>query len=292
MRPNRSEQSATTDERHGWGWPSRVLALGFQETTRLTTHPLVIAGSLGALALSVAGPWASLAHSASAAYQSYETLTVMPSFLLGPLVFFAANLTASRDRRAGTTDLLTGMPTSTRTRTAAALLAALGPATLTVVVISMTALIYRAFGAQPVRWPTVMELAMQPARVLGAGLLGVMIARWLPRPGSAAIVMVALYGWHLVGPGLADHGASMQAANTVRSFAPFREVLTYGGPNDTIGSYLFFGSIVWHNAYLLCLGAMAATGALLATRGPRRLLLLAGAAAVASAVFCGWRQLP
>jgi hypothetical protein len=280
--------------------PRGNIALARREAVRLTTHPLVVTGCLAAMALSMrlGGLWtATVTSGSSPPFQSFSALTVLPSLVLGPFVFFAANLTASRERRAGTSELLAGTPLSPRARTAAALLAALGPAVLTALIIAVTLLFYHGIGAQPVRWPSVLELTMQPARVLGAGLLGVMVARWLPWPGSAAVTMVLLYAWSNIGPWIATYGTA-DATHTMRSaylwisFAPFREVVTYRDPTLANVSPAFYGSIAWHDAYLLCLGAMAAVGALLATPGPRRPLLTAGTVAVAAAAFSGWRQLP
>jgi hypothetical protein len=218
----------------------------------------------------------------SSPLDDYQGLTMLTALILGPLTFFAANLVASRERRAGSIDTLAGTPITLRSRTAAVLLAVLGPTALTVVLIAATFVTYRALGAHPPRWPTVPELAVPPATVLGAGLIGVMTARWLPVPGGAAVVMIGLVLW-------VQFSSYQMLHETAMSLAPFRELDINDGHGHVTG--YFKGSLSWHIAYILCLDVMAAIGALLATPGRRAPLLAVGAAVVGAAVLTGWVQL-
>jgi hypothetical protein len=156
------------------------------------------------------------------------------------------------------------------------LCAALGPAILTVALVVALVPLYRLLGAVPLRWPGVAELAVQPVRLLGAGLLGVLTARWFPgrvRPVLAACVVIAAMF-------AVDRYAAGGARRTLLVLFPF---------TDLSAGWL---RAEWHLVYLLCLDVLAAVGALLATPGPRRTLLAAGAAAVTATVIAGWSQLP
>ncbi|WP_033345887.1 hypothetical protein [Catenuloplanes japonicus] len=249
------------------------LRLGRWEAARLLRSPLVVLGCLLAQVLCLRALHGS-------ALDHYQAMTLLPGFVLGPVAFFAANLTASRERRAGMTHVVAVVPVDLRQRTAAALVATAGPAALTVLVVVVTVLAHRAMPGPPLVRPGLPELAVPPVTVLAAGQLGVMTARWLPWPGAAASVMLALVLW--------VQGSGAEFRRPVWSaLAPFAELDINAG-----GRIIGFlpVSMPWHVAYLLCLGAMAAVAALLATPGPRRGLLVAGAGAVLAAVLCGWRQ--
>jgi len=260
-------------------------ALGARDIVRLTTHPLVVTATIVSIA------WAAIpavrdstvtSMAPGTALNIYLILAHSPSFLVGPATLFAANLLATRERRAGTGALLTAAPVSVRTRTVSLLLAPLGPAILTTVTAAVQVAAFRALGPAPSRWPTAYELATQPATVIGAGLLGVMVARWLPYPGATAITMFILAASFTTTANL--------GRDTWLSFAPWRDLVITDEHNNILG--YFPGTVAWHVAYLLCLGAMAATAALLATPGPRRGLIAAGLVAVLAAAGTGWAQLP
>lgn len=259
--------------------------LGVQETVRLTKHPLGVAGVLGSVVWS-ANPAlrdsALLRYSPGTSFSVYNSLTVLPTLLLGPTVLFAANLLTSRERRAGTTEILASTPVRTRARTVGLLAAAFGPAILTAVMVAAQVTAFHTFGPRPSRWPTVDELATRPVMVLRAGLLGVMIGRWLPFPGSAAVAVVTL--------GFLNTIAGNLGQDTWLSFVPWRDLVTTDEQGRIIG--YFPGSVRWRVAYLLCLDAMAAIGALPKTPGPKRALFACGLVAAAMAAFTRWSQLP
>lgn len=252
--------------------------LAIQETIRLTTHPLVLVGIAASLL------WSSsyLTNAPDNPFNVYDGLTQLPCLLLGPLTVIAANMVTSRDRRAGTTEVLLTAPISGRRRTCALLLAPAGPTVITVVLVVVQVAVFRGVNIEPSRWPTSAELAIQRVSVLGGGLLGIMLARWTSFPGTAMITLLALFAVY--------HAFSFLDPNTWLSYAPYRD-LRVAGPNATNISY-FVGSMGWHLTYVLLLGAIAAIGALLGTPGPKRGLLVMGACAVAGAVFAGWLQLP
>ncbi|WP_033345883.1 hypothetical protein [Catenuloplanes japonicus] len=259
-------------------FPTLVLAA----TARLIRHPLVPA----ALALSAA--WSLIpavrdsslmASAPGTPLNVFLVLTHVPSMPLGVAVLFAANLLATRDRRAGTAELLAAVPVPLRRRTAAALLAVLAPAVLTGCFTAVQMIIFHRYGPQPARWPSLGELAVQPATVLGGGLLGVAVARLAPWPGAAAATLAGLVGAFTL--------PASAGRQELLSLAPWREMAV----QDDAGvvSYLP-GSPGWHAAYLCCLGGLAAIAALLATPGPRRHLLLSAAVAVTATVVTGCAQ--
>lgn len=276
--------NTATHSRRGSARVQVARHLGASEIVRLTTHPLVVVGVVASLAWAAtpAGRESPYINQAPGTpYNVYLGLTILPSFLLGPLTLFAANLLASRERRAATTEILAPAPTPARTQTLGLLIAPLGPAALAAVIAAAQVAGFRAFGLTPSRWPTIAELAIHPAMVLGGGMLGVAVARWLPIPGAAAITMLLLVGTYPAGAAF--------GRDSWMSFAPLMDL---AATEDFQHITYFPGSVAWHVAYLLCLDAMAAIAALLATPGPRRALLAAGAGTALAAAAAGWAQLP
>jgi len=250
------------------GWRV-VAALGRQETVRLTRHPLILSGAILATALSMES-----LREHNPLYD-YQGLTMNQSFVMGPMILIAANLITRRELRAGTRQLIAATPVTERRRLAGLLCAAAGPALLTAVLIMLTATLYRLLGADPVWWPDITEYAVQPVRLLGAGLLGVMIARWLADPIRPAL-LACVVAVAMIVVSRSDNAMLRTALSALFVF------------NDLHAKAFDVG---WHVGYLLCLDAMAAIGALLATPGPRRALCAVGAVSVAGAVFTGWAQL-
>ncbi|WP_033345884.1 ABC transporter permease [Catenuloplanes japonicus] len=244
-------------------------ALALREAARLLRHPLVLAGTVLAIGMS-----AESARLTEPLYV-YQGMTMVQSFCLGPMVIVAAFRAAGRERRAGTAELIAVTPYGARRRVRALLCAAAGPAVLTAVIVGATPILYRYAGAVPLRWPGLAELAVQPVRLLGAGLLGIMAALWLPLRGAPA--------------------AALCLAGTVMAVV---NAYTHGTLRLTLAALFPFGDLAdgwsdpaWHVAYLGCLCALAACGALLATPGPRRRPLLCATAAGAGAAVTGWLQL-
>jgi hypothetical protein len=264
------------------------LALGAAETRRLLTHPLVLLGGAAAFVAAIAWLWngqrSDVVTIDSSPIVDFGGQLNTLSLILGPATLFAGNLSASRERRGRTGELLTACPTGARARTLAALVAVVAVGVATLLLSALISLSYTWLGAAPARWPTPAELAVQPIGVLGAGLLGVMTARWMPWPGAAFAVLIVIYSWCAVGLVL------VPTTDTWAELAPYYQMYWQDQPGDPMR--YFAGSVPWHDGYLLCLGAMAAIGALLATPGPRRTLLLSGAGAVVAAAVTGWLQLP
>jgi hypothetical protein len=238
-----------------------VCALGYQSGLRLTRHPLVLSGTALAAYLILE---TLREHNPVYTYQSF---TITLSFAMGPMIIVAAYLMTGREHRAGSGDLVTAAPMPERTRVAAVLLGCAGPAALSAGLVVATLALYLLRHAEPLRWPGPAELAIQPVRLLGAGLLGVMVARWF-RGWPQLLVAVCLVTLALVA---VDRFVTGPAREVVLATIPFHDLVQH----QIIPT--------WNVAYLLSLDAMAVIGALLATPGRRRGLLAAGAIAVSTA---------
>lgn len=245
--------------------------LGSSELRRLVRHPVFLGG------LAFVAVTAGLEGTPEPRV-AYSMVTGAAVFFLGPFAFFAANLLASRDRRSRADEWLAALPAGRRNRTAGALVACLGPAAFAAVVTVALVAAFTWAGRLP-HTPPILEIATVPLCVLGGGLLGVMVARWAPWPGAAALVMVALVAFHvrLSGDWLLL-GAYVEFARWGDAFGAWAGVID--------------GSRAWHAVYLAALCAMAAIGALLVDSRRKLPVFLLGVAVTALAVLAGWAQLP
>jgi hypothetical protein len=205
-----------------------------------------------------------------------DFLGIVGLLWFGPATFFAANLVASSARRGHADSQLAAAPTGAQARTFAICLAVLGPAAVAAGFAAVLWLVEHAGttldGAQGPG-----ELAALPLCTLGAGLLGVAVARWLPWRGAALLVMLALVAW-VVAVGNRDD---------LRWIGPWS---VSQGFFDDPG--LAAGSQGWHAVYLLGLGLLAAVAALLRYPSHRRPLLALGAALWIGTLAACWAQLP
>jgi hypothetical protein len=128
----------------------------------------------------------------------------------------------------------------------------------------------------PVLWQ---HVAAQALALLGAGVLGVAVARLLPWPGLPLLVAVALVAANLW---VADHWPYL---------GPYTEFVRWPS-NDADLPAREPGSAGWHLLYLVALVALAAAGALLPVARRRWAPFLAGAAAGTAVLLAGWLQLP
>jgi hypothetical protein len=248
------------------------VVLGATEVRRVVRHPVFL-GCLAFIAITAGvdlrpGP-----------REAYSVVTGVASFFIGPFTFFAANLLASRDRRHRTEEWLSALPAGSQQRTAASLLACFGPVGIATL---LTLVAYVGFSAAGifVRDPHPLELLSGPLCVLGGGLLGVMVARWAPWPGAAALVMVALVAVHV------------SLSERLRLLGAYVEFARYAETNLSDWAGVIDGSRGWHVVYVAALCAMAATGALLVDARRRLPVLAVGGVFTACAVVAGWAQLP
>ena len=253
-----------------------VAVLAAAEGRRIVRHPLALCALAGVA-------WALLSGHGTPR-DSFEVVVTMPTYFYGVGVYFAANLVASRDRRAGGVELLAPTPVPEPTRVAAQCLGALLPALLTLGMVLATHLWYLDagyYGAAPVdATPSGWHLLQPAVTVLGAGLLGVMVARWAPHPLAAAAGMLAMVATNLA---LAAESRGLRPLGTFTDWARWSDSGAWVGLHD--------GSIRWHLGYLLLLCAMAATGAQLPTARSRVRVLAVGGVLTAAAAVVGWAQL-
>jgi hypothetical protein len=255
-------------------WPVPVV-LGLHEGRRIALHPLALVGA----AITVA---VQLSQADAGPRDAFEVVVGAPTFFYGVLVFFAAHLVASRDRRAGTGELLAPLPSGAAARVAGLCLAALVPALLCAACVLVADGSAEAAGRYAVD-PTAWHLAQPPLTVLGAALLGTMVARLTAVPGVALLVMVAMV---LVDAWL---DARPEDVGLLATYVTWPE---YGTGADTAWWGIQAGSAAWHTAYLAGLCAMACAGAFLREARRPWLPLTAGAVATACTVTAGLAQLP
>lgn len=209
-------------------------------------------------------------------YEKYSGVTGLLVFYLGPLAFFAANLVASSERRSGADEWTPALPMTPARRTTALLLACLLPAGVT---LGLDLVLFSVVGQPDVILPVhLSHLASVPLLVLGAAVLGVAVARLLPWPGAALLVMVGLVAANLW------TSSRQPYLGLYVDFADWTDTDAVPG--------LLPGSGPWHLAYLAGLVGLAACGAFL--RDVRRpwIPVLGGAACGVLVLVAGVAQLP
>jgi hypothetical protein len=210
---------------------------------------------------------------------------------LGVGTFVAANLTARRDARSGTVELLDPLPAPAAVRTAAQLAAVAAAALVAVVAVAVTFIVVTALGGPEVRFtggirqrpPSFPELAQGPLAVAVLGLAGVAVGRLVPIPLVAPVLAGILV-------------FSMWPEGQLRWFAPVvNPALTVPGgywPHPEIAPRTELvgfdvASLGWHLLYLGGLGALAASLALARHRLTPTSVSLAALTFAAAAVAGG-----
>src|SRR5436305_1001497 len=165
--------------------PQRTaIPLALAEGRRLVLHPLTVVG----LALTIVVTLLSL-HRAPGT--TFDAVTAAPTFYFGVFVILAANLIATRDGRSGAIEMLTPAPTPTVRRTLALIIAAAFPAGCCAVIVLLADAYLRAAGRYVVA-PSGWYLAQSPLTIFGAGLLGILVARWLPYRAAPYLVVITV----------------------------------------------------------------------------------------------------
>jgi hypothetical protein len=207
----------------------------------------------------------------------YGTIFVAVAFFAPLIVLFAANLVASSARRSRAEEMLNVTPTTDARRTLAMCLGiALPLAAVGAVAAAGMALIDSVNDIRPEDVQTAGELAQLPFILAGAGLLGVLGARWLPFTGGALITFVAATLGALVVFRRFDSGSWWMWWSTTTGFEEAPTVTVPGEP--------------WlHAAYLAGLCACATIAAVYRTQRTR--LALVGGPVLAATLALGWLQL-
>jgi hypothetical protein len=212
--------------------------------------------------------------------------------LYAPLTVISANRVAAATFRRQVREPLDTTPVDARQRTIGAILGRLrGPVLVGVagmVVMSIAAPLTAPKAGDPangIYGRGVLEHLQVPVLVLGAGLLVIALARWVPVPGALPLVVLTL--WFGTGAlyAPADAGGVVHAPTW---FAPW---ITWAAENAGLAQDHPLGQEMWHLAYLLGLSVLAGVAALLRTPGNRRgLLITATIAVVVAGVGLGLMQ--
>lgn len=187
---------------------SGMLPLARREAWRLVTSPAILVMAVYFLLIGGVGAvqdWREFVdRSVWAEFIAYVCL-----LLLGPVTYISAHLVASSARRSGAGPQIDAAPMDGRRRDLALCLGVfIGPAAVALGLALVGAWLASGVvftdpdGPTIVDW-SVTDVAQVPALVLGAGILGVVVARWLRFPGSLLVGFVgmcALTLWMMAPP--------------------------------------------------------------------------------------------
>jgi hypothetical protein len=209
----------------------------------------------------------------------YGTIFVAVAFFGPILVLFAANLVASGARRSRAEEMLEVTPTTDTRRTWAMCLGIALPLAATgAIAAGAMALMDSVYHIPAKDLQTGGELAQLPFILAGAGLLGVLAARWLPFTGGVVIVFVAATLGALIVFGRLSSGIWWMWWSTETTIGERRVVPVSGEP--------------WlHAAYLAGLCACAAVAAVYRDRTRWTRLALVGGPLLVATLAVGWLQL-
>lgn len=249
-----------------------VAPLVGREARRLARHPVLWPVPVVVIVTSVLDG----ASGGRTASYWYGTIFVAVAFFAPMFVLFAANLVASGARRGRAEEVLAVTPTTDTRRTWAMCLGVALPLAATgAVAAGAMALLDSVTTIGPEDFQTPGELAQLPFILAGAGLLGVLAARWLAFAGGVVIMFVLATLGGVVVFGRFDAGIWWMWWSTSRTFEDVPPV-----PGEP-----------WlHTAYLAGLCACAAIAAVHRDRWPR--LAVVGGPVLAVTLVLGWLQLP
>ncbi len=247
------------------GTPARrALALAWFEGKKLLRHPAFLIGV-------ILTPWMLVMATSDTgeSWLHFELAIVLALVPLGWMTMVAANLGALRNRRHGTDDLLTSLPTTAAARTVAHNLSALATVPVAVAFAAVCAVLVQA-NVDPTGSFDPAELGTGVLIVVGAGAVGVLLARWLPWPAvclpAIGVTMFMQGKLTDLGPG-PGRWLSFEVDN-LDSFATIEVRLTG-----------------WHLAWLAAWIALVAVAGVARHGTPRRLGVVAlGVAVVALGV--------
>jgi hypothetical protein len=271
-------------------WTPSVRQLGAVEARLMLRHP---AYPIAMIYIAVFGLTVVFADGIGpVANYLYIVLILSLILIYAPVTIIVANRVAGATYRRRSREALDSTPLEDRQRTVAVIWGLVrGPVAVSAVA-TVLLWIVGEFGTAVNVDPTntviqrhPLEYLQIPILVLGAGLLGIAVARWLPWPGMMPLtVLVVWIGtiamYRYAGPDLVVPAMTWFALWPVWIAAPAGML-----PRQALSSE------VWHLAYLLGLGLLAGAAALLRTDGPRRGLWLAAGAAAGLVAVASWLQL-
>lgn len=250
---------------------SKAILIG-REARRLVRHPVLWLVPV-VVAVTSAADGASDGRNAD---YWYGTIFTAVAFFGPIIVLFAANLVASGARRSRAEEMLHVTPTSDTRRTWAMSLGIALPLAGIGAIAAVAMAVISSLNDIPAKdLMNAGELAQLPLVIAGAGLLGVLAARWLPFAGGVLIVFVVATLGGLVAFRHVDGGTWWMWWTTGMTFEGWAPVP--GRP--------------WlHVTYLTGLCACAAIAAVYRSQGRR--LILVGGSILAATLVIGWLQLP
>jgi hypothetical protein len=259
--------------------PVRALtpALGVMEARRFLLHPVILIGFAWWTFMVVLGE-----IQGTFVVQRWETVTSSLSFFPGVLCILAGHMVTTRDRRAGSLEVLGSVPGRAEERVLALCLGAIAPAAVALglnVAIFTFFELTEGFAVTPSTW----HILQAPITVLGGCLLGVLLGVWAPSRATPVIAMVVVVGINIWINGL---------AGSDRLFGPMVSWADWGPYDGTIWYALVPGSPFGHVLYLCGLCALAASAAVLRVAERRTTVLLVGLASLVLVVVGGLVQLP
>jgi len=274
------------------GWSPSAGGLGRVEAPRMLRHPAYLLG-LAWLALIATNLTLDVVHGREQIWNAVYVSTMLAVCLLyAPLTVISANRVAAATFRRRVREPLDTAPVDARQRTIGAILALVrGPVLVGVagmVVMSIAAPLTAPTAGNPangIYGRSVLEHLQVPVLVLGAGLLGIALARCVPLPGALPLVVLILF------EGTAGLYAPADASGVVHAPTWFVPWITWAAENAGLASAHPLGQEMWHLGYLLGLSVLAGVAALLRTPGNRRGLLITATVAIVVTGVAGWQQL-
>lgn len=244
-----------------------VGSLARAEAAKLVTHPVFLLGLVASGGM-VAG--STLLSTELPILFRHDAELGFALFPLAGATMLAANLAATRERRADTTELHRPSPLAPARRTAALLVAVLAAGAVAIVLVALWVALARLVGGAG--WPSPFEVLTGPVLVVNAGLFGVLLGRWVPST-VLTVVLVAVFGGYLsvfsygwespVGPegwfglmvGLGDQPAEL-------SYRPAAAHLVY-----LVGIGVVFAAVAWWRHTGVRAASVVVAGALLVAGG-------------------------
>lgn len=160
-------------------------ALGRVELGRLAVHPFVAIGA----ALSALGYFTVLGHGGGQLFNDDAIMGILV-FPLAGTTLIATNLCVLRGRRHDVEELFESLPVEETVRTAAHTISVLAPVGYAVLIGIGATVVARISGG--IGWPHATEIATGAVLVLSAGLVGILLARVLPRSAAAPFVVIGI----------------------------------------------------------------------------------------------------
>jgi hypothetical protein len=252
--------------------PARVVAaLARFEGRKLHESPIV----LGSVALTLATLFAGQGGDWAVVLDRDDVTAAVSLTILAWGVLLAANLAALRSRRDRAGELLSSLPVSASSRTAGQLLATAALLPVAVALPAAWWLQARLGSSVTVGAARPAELAVAPLLLLGGGVTGVLVARWVPTalvgPAAVLATIVLQVNW-------GDEQYELRWLHFVA-----------WEPAMALDPWLDIRHAGWHLVYLLGLVVVAGMLAM-ARHGLTRSLAAVAAVAVATTLVAGWVQ--